>query len=201
MLYEILGYVASVLVAISLTMKSILRLRIINFLGAVTFTVYGFCIEAYPVAVVNAFITIINIYYLYQMLSQTQYFEILQVDCRSKYLARFFQFYQQEIIKFQPDFTAKLSDDDIILLTLRDMIPAGVLIAKYNSSEEVEVKLDFVIPGYRDFKVGKFLLSEHEFFQGKTIYSLPGTALHRRYLEKMGFVAQESGQRYILKAL
>ena len=56
LLYELIGYLASVLVALSLTMRSILRLRLINLLGAAFFTVYGLLITAYPVAFLNGLI-------------------------------------------------------------------------------------------------------------------------------------------------
>ena len=62
--FELLGYSASVLVAISLTMRSLTRLRVINLVGSLLFTIYGFIIGAYPVAVLNAFIVLVNIYYL-----------------------------------------------------------------------------------------------------------------------------------------
>lgn len=61
---ELLGYLASILVAISLMMRSLNTLRIINLLGALLFTVYGLIIGAYPVAVLNAFIVLVNVYYL-----------------------------------------------------------------------------------------------------------------------------------------
>jgi hypothetical protein len=63
--YEIIGYIASILVAVSLMMSSILKLRVINLIGAACFTVYGLLIDAYPVAVVNFIIVLIDLYYLY----------------------------------------------------------------------------------------------------------------------------------------
>ena len=72
---EIVGYVASVLVAVSLMMSSILKLRIINLVGSAAFTVYGLLIGAYPVAAVNLLIVFINLYYLRQMLG-TANFEV-----------------------------------------------------------------------------------------------------------------------------
>ena len=41
MLEEFIGYAASILVAFSLMMSSILKLRIINLIGAITFVIYG----------------------------------------------------------------------------------------------------------------------------------------------------------------
>ena len=42
---EILGYAASIMVAISLTMKDIVRLRVLNFIGCALFTAYGIMID------------------------------------------------------------------------------------------------------------------------------------------------------------
>jgi len=65
--YELLGYSASVLVALSLTMRSVVKLRVINLAGAMLFTAYGLVIGALPVAALNFFIALVNIYYLHQM--------------------------------------------------------------------------------------------------------------------------------------
>ena len=69
--FEMLGYMASVFVAISLMMRSVTKLRVINLIGAVLFTAYGLVIAAYPVAVMNGFIVLVNIYYLQQTWRET----------------------------------------------------------------------------------------------------------------------------------
>ncbi|WP_144211372.1 YgjV family protein [Shewanella donghaensis] len=61
---EIIGYAASVMVAISLMMKDIIWLRCLNFVGCSLFVVYGVQIEAWPVAGMNAFVAGINIFHL-----------------------------------------------------------------------------------------------------------------------------------------
>ena len=43
----------------------------INLIGALLFTAYGLIINAYPVAAVNAFIVLVNIYYLQQSFEVT----------------------------------------------------------------------------------------------------------------------------------
>ena len=65
--FEMLGYSASVLVAISLMMQSVVKLRTINLVGAILFSIYGVMIGAFPVAFLNGFIAVANIYYLHQM--------------------------------------------------------------------------------------------------------------------------------------
>ncbi len=62
--FELLGYLASLFVAISLMMRSLTRLRVINLVGCLLFVVYGLIIGAYPVAVMNTFILLVNLYHL-----------------------------------------------------------------------------------------------------------------------------------------
>ena len=58
---EWFGYAASVVVAISLMMSSIVKLRWFNLTGATMFSAYGFVIGAWPVGFLNLFIVAINI--------------------------------------------------------------------------------------------------------------------------------------------
>ncbi|QLE84076.1 MULTISPECIES: YgjV family protein [Shewanella] len=64
---ELIGYSASVMVAISLMMKDIIWLRCLNFTGCTLFVIYGVYISAWPVAGMNAFVACINIYHLIKL--------------------------------------------------------------------------------------------------------------------------------------
>lgn len=64
---EIMGYAASILIAVSLTMSSIVKLRVINLIGAALFGTYGLLIDSMPVMLVNYFIALTNVYYLWKM--------------------------------------------------------------------------------------------------------------------------------------
>ncbi len=203
-IYEIIGYVASILVAVSLMMRSILRLRIINLLGALFFTVYGLLIRAYPVAAVNFFIVLIDLYYLYDMLKAKEYFDLLEVQPSSDYLHYFLDFYGDEIRKFMPEFdrVSALEEGQLIFFVLRDMVPAGLFIGDVRQEGVLCVALDFVIPGYRDFKIGRYVYKKQDDFFLKrgieTIYSRPGSETHASYLQRMGFerVQGEEGVLY-----
>ena len=63
---EWVGYAASIMIAISLIMTDIVKLRIINTIGCILFAIYGFTVKAYPVAIINTFIVFVNAYYLYK---------------------------------------------------------------------------------------------------------------------------------------
>jgi len=55
---------ASILIGVSMFMKDIVKLRFINLVGAILFTVYGFIIKSYPVAIVNLIISFTNILFI-----------------------------------------------------------------------------------------------------------------------------------------
>lgn len=63
-LVEVLGYFASIMIAISFIMKSINKLSFVNILGSVCFVIYSVIIMAWPVALINFFSICVNIYYL-----------------------------------------------------------------------------------------------------------------------------------------
>ncbi|MFO8030482.1 MAG: hypothetical protein R6U28_11530 [Cyclonatronaceae bacterium] len=203
LIYEIIGYVASVLIAVSLMMSAIVRLRIINMIGAATFCLYGILIGAVPVAAMNGFIVLINIYYLTKMLGDREYFHLLRVLSDDEYLRAFLDFYRDEIRKFQPDFSLEADDDDMCIFVLRDMVPGGLMIGTPDRNGVLTIKLDFVIPNFRDFKISKYLFNkERDFLGSQGIRKLVAHATekpHRAYLERVGFRRLDSNEnRYEL---
>src|SRR3712207_2016030 len=157
LLYELIGYLASILVAVSLTMRSILRLRLINLLGSAFFTAYGLLIAAYPVAVLNGLIVGINLYYLYEMKSVKNYFTILETRHDAAYLSMFFRYYAEDIERFFPSFKYSPTERHLIWFILRDLVPVGLFIAEPKGPDALLITLDYVIPGYRDLRPGTFL--------------------------------------------
>ena len=195
---ELIGYLGSILVAISLMMRSLLRLRIINLIGALFFTIYGVLLGAYPVAFLNGLIVCIDLYYLIQMWRQKDFFTFLEVSPKSEYLRTFVEFYKKDILGIIPSYTHQTDDDLLCFFILRNMMPAGLFIAKVQG-EEAHVQLDYVIPNYRDFQVARFIFDENAaFFLERGIrrfVSEGGSPIHQTYLEKMEFV--NNGEFYV----
>jgi len=195
---ELIGYLGSILVAISLMMRSLLRLRIINLIGALFFTIYGVLLGAYPVAFLNGLIVCIDLYYLIQMWRQKDFFTFLEVSPKSEYLRTFVEFYKTDILGIIPSYTHKPEEDLLCFFILRNMMPAGLFIAKVQA-EEAHVQLDYVIPNYRDFQVARFIFDENAaFFLERGIrrfVSEGGSPIHQTYLEKMEFV--NNGEFYV----
>lgn len=189
--YEIIGYVASALVAISLMMSSILRLRIINLMGAILFTAYGLLIQAYPVAIVNFIIVLINLYFLYDLFTNKEYFRLLSVSPTSDYLEAFLNLHADDIRQIWPAFRFEPQPNTLIYFVLRDLVPAGLIIAEETADSLLTVQLDYVIPGYRDFKIGRFVYApDSELMQQRPFRAVITQATnptHIRYLRRMGF--------------
>ena len=60
---ELIGYAASVLVAVSLLTSNVLRLRVLNLAGAAVFVVYAALAQAWPVLAVNLFVAVVTFAY------------------------------------------------------------------------------------------------------------------------------------------
>lgn len=63
---EYIGYVAMAFIGISFIMKDIRKLRFFNLLGAGIFIYYGILLDQPPIYLLNSFIVLVNLYYLFQ---------------------------------------------------------------------------------------------------------------------------------------
>ena len=192
-LVEAIGYAGSALVILSLMQKSILRLRTIGVIASLTFLVYSVTIKAYPIAVVNVVAAGIHLYYLRRLVrKKNEVFTVLRMRPESRYLQRFLDFYAVEIAdRIQPDFKYEATPNTLAVFLLRDMVPAGLVVAKVHGDSSFEVLLDFVIPQYRDFKLANWLYSEEsgifEEANCKCAWTRVGSPEQEEYFTKVGF--------------
>ncbi len=196
-LLQWIGYFASATIAISMMMSSILKFRWINLAGALTFSTYGFLIGALPVGFLNAFIALVDIYYLYTIYSKKEVFEILEVRADNRYLLRFLQFHEKDIQHFFPGFAYQPELNTVSFFVLRNMAVAGVFLAHRKENHCLSVGLDFVLPEYRDFKNGKYIylrLRNRFINEGFTKVIAEGRSeKYSSYLSKLGFEKNSEG--------
>ena len=192
-LVEVIGYLGSGLVILSLLHKSILRLRTIGLVASLTFLVYSISIEAYPIAVVNVVAASIHLYYLRKLVRlKSEVFSILRLRPDGRYLRYFLDFYKDDIAnRYQPDFVYEPAPDVIAVFLLRDMVPAGLLVARLHGDSSFEVLLDYVIPQYRDFKLANWLYSDASGIVQETGSRVAWTRVttpdQKDYFAKIGF--------------
>lgn len=198
---EWIGYFASVVVAVSLTMSSIIRLRWLNLAGSAVFSFYGFAIGSLPVGLLNLFIVFVNIYFLISIYSRKDAFKLIAINHDNPYLKYFLDYYHLEISKFFPDFDSRKNnilekrENPLSLLVLRNAAVAGIFLGQIRN-DEMLVDLDFVIPEYRDMKPGHFLFGKNAgYFKGKGIHRIVSPAKNKKhmdYLRHMGFAEEKN---------
>lgn len=197
-LIEWLGYLASTIVLISLSLSSFLRLRIINLIGSLLFSFYGFYIGALPVGIMNLMIVFFNLYYLLRLFSQKDDFELIESDNKQELVQKFTVYFKTDIHKYFPDFELQTQNNKLVLMVMRNMNFAGLFIAT-EKEDCLVVELDYVSPQYRDYKNGLFLFNHFretvkakEYKLLKTNTSVPQQV---KYLKKVGFVEDSSSSR------
>jgi hypothetical protein len=191
---EIIGYLASALVVLALTMRSIVRLRIFSLCGSITFFVYAVLIDSVPIMITNACIAAINLWYLRReflvRMSDRHDIGASQIRPDSPFLLDFIEYHSDDIHRFQPSFTMPVDGDVMSLLLTRDGLPAGLLVGR-RTDDALRIDLDYVMREHRDSRLGKWL-----FGPGADVFRTAGltrlradasTEDHDRYLRRVGF--------------
>ncbi len=191
---ELIGYLASALVVVSLAMTSVVRLRILSLAGSTTFVVYGVLIESPPIIVTNASIAAINVWFLTREFAlgptRGRDLGISRIRPDSPFLVDFVTFHMNDIRRFQPEFAMPAGDDVLAFVPTRDGLPAGLLVGRRHD-DELRIDLDYVLGAYRDSRIGRYVFGPGaDVFRDLGIERLaadPGTDTHHRYLERVGF--------------
>ena len=203
---EIIGYTGSALIAISLMMKNIFKLRKVNLIGASTFAVYGLLVQAYPVLILNSFIAIVDIYYLMEMYLKKDAFHLMPVlDHNHLYLNEFLDYHRSDIQKFSPEFNLDKISNANCFFVLRNIMPVGIFIYVNINPGEANILLDYAIPDYRDMKNAEYLYyAESKFLRENAIINLRAESSvkeHRKYLKKLGFIESKTEKNIFRKKL
>lgn len=187
---EIVGYIGSVLVVVSMLMTSVVKLRLINMIGSVISIVYAAIVHAYPLAIMNFCLVVINVYNLYKLLHTKKEYAVVQVSADDSFVKFFIDEYKTDINNYFADFTS-LSGCNNVHMVCCGTTPVGIIAGSETSGTDLNVKLDYTVPMYRDCSVGKFLYS---YLASKGIRHLQATAdcdSHKLYLSRMGFTYQD----------
>lgn len=188
----LVGYAASVLLAISLLVNNDLKFRWLNTWGCIAFITYGVMINALPIIITNSILLLINAFHLVKIYRRNENFDLLEFSKDDKLIHKFLSFHQNDIQAYFPEFNPKEEGNNINFVVLRDMIIANIFVASVMNDGTALVKINYTVPKYRDYKIGKFLFQkEKQFLLSKGIQRLVYTKVfnkkHEAYLVKMGF--------------
>lgn len=190
MIIELIGYLGSVLIVVSMLMTSVVRLRIINTIGSSIFTAYALMIHSYPTAAMNGCLVLINLYNIFRLYKNVRRYSILRLSPSDGFVRFFLNKYELDMKRFFTQVNKNLLYDYTCLIC-HDSNPVGIFLAKTGEDNSLNIYIDYTIPSYRDCSVGRYLyesLSKEPF---KKLVALNAGDGHIDYLKKMGFVEKD----------
>jgi hypothetical protein len=199
---ELLGYVASALVILSLSMRSVVRLRTISLCASSTFLVYGVLIQAAPIILTNVCLVALNLWFLSREFRQRggerSDLGVSVIRPDSPFLLDFVEYHLHDIRNFQPSFTMPSGDHVVSLLLTRDGLPAGLIVGR-RQDDALRIDLDYVMREHRDSRLGRWLYSsKNTVFRElgfTTLCTDASTEDHHKYLRRVGFTPSGPEER------
>ncbi len=192
---ELVGYLASLLVLVSLLMTSVVKLRIINSVGSAIFTVYAILIKSYPTAVMNFALVIINIVFLVKVLRTKKLLSLVELRPEDGAVQHFITFYKEDIARIFPEYDFTVKTDERCWMVYAEANPVGLMVGRVTEPDTLGVSLDYACPSHRDCSVGSYLYDRLKEQGIRQMVAASEVENHTRYLQRMGFVSK--GEKYI----
>ena len=193
-LIELIGYLGSFLVVVSMLMTSIKKLRIVNTIGSVIFTTYALIIHSYPTAFMNFCLVAINVYKLYRIKKDSPHYHVYESNGKDASLQYLTDYYKEDILHFFPDTDLEaVKDCNFIYIVVCDTAPAGFLIGNRIQADTIDVIVDYSTPKYRDTSVGSYLYQELAKNGIRKLQFCVSSVDHENYMKKMGFTQTVDG--------
>lgn len=194
-LIETLGYLASFIILVSLTMKSIVKLRWINAFGSFLFVIFAVLTKSIPTVFMNCGIVIIDLWYVFKIIRIRTDYRMVTAERNSAFLFFFYEKYRDEIESIFGE-SAFSSATGFAWFVVNNEI-AGLFAWKENSVTECRILIDFVTEKYRDTKVGQYFFEDklEELLEKgfKEFTYLNVKKPHWKYLRKIGFIEDAIG--------
>lgn len=193
--YEIFGWIGSILVVVSLMQARMLVFRWMNMIGSLIATAYNLIFGIWPYVAMNVAIVVINAYWLnrlYREANDPTVYQVLPTPASGPFLRHLLTVHKDDIAQFAPTFTADPEGEHPrhTFLIVRGDEAVGVVAVRDVGDGIGELELDWVKPRFRDFTPGRFVyrdssaLPEAGFRQ---IRLTPTDTTDREYLRKAGF--------------
>lgn len=201
------GYLASLLLALSLLVTNDLRFRWLNTGGCLSFIVYGVLLSAWPIILTNTLLFFINVFTLVKIYRKKEAFDLLPFEPHDPIINKFIQFYADDLRNYFPLYEPEQSVNAIRFMVLRDMVIANVFMATVQEDGTAIVQCNYTVPRYRDYKVGRFIFEKEKGYllsRGvkQLLYETVANRGHEEYLKRMGFSVEDShGKRRYVKQL
>ncbi len=184
---EVVGYIGTALVILSMLMTSVVKLRILNICGSLLSVLYALEGQAFPVVLLNASLITINVIQLVRMRRKKTVFHEVKSAAGDPNLAYFLALHADDIEKYYPAYSFKDQGGGEVHLAYCGSEVVGVLIGR-RDGDCMTVELDYSTQKYRDLSVSKFL---YEGLREGGVRTLTATQ-NAAYFRRMGFAGEET---------
>lgn len=203
--WQVIGWVGSGLVVLSLMQARVLRFRWMNLAGAVVATVYNAVFGIWPFAAMNGAIAVIDVYWLWRLQRErhdSAVYEVVEVAPDDAYLQHVLGVHAADIAQFrspaaepdaaEPGTAEPGAGERFAFLVVRGDETVGVVQVADAGAGVGRVELDWVTPRFRDFTPGEFVYRRSGVFAAHGFRRLVVAAGQADYLTRVGF-RQEAG--------
>jgi hypothetical protein len=201
------GYFASLCLIIALLVNNDLKFRWFNTCGNIFFISYAIILQAYPVLITNVVLMCINLVYLVKVYRKKEKFNLLEFKGDEKLAQHFLEFYQEDIRAYFPAFEASALPGKLNFVVTRNLVIANMFSAQLLPNGDAQVLLNYTVPRYRDYKVGRFIFDKENHYLAakgvkRLVYTTAFNKQHKKFLLVMGFTEQSyAGQYQMVKLL
>lgn len=192
--WELIGWLGSVLVVLSLMVPSVRRFRILNLTGSLIATVYNAAFQIWPYAAMNGAIVLINIYWLWRLQKQTtpagRAYLVAPVGTDDALVTHFVERHQDDIRSTHPRFDPAALTQGSAWITMHEDEVIGLFALSPVREGTATVLLDYVTARFRDYGTGRHLYAKHDLVaqQGITRLRIEADATaDPGYFRRLGF--------------
>jgi hypothetical protein len=186
---EIIGWIGSALVVLSLAQARVWRFRVLNFAGAALATFYNAVLGIWPFAAMNGVIAVIDIYWMVRLKRESQItsdaYELVEVKHDDAFLTHFLKIHGEDARAHYPDFDPERPSQTNVLV-MRGDEAVGVVVVEVTTDDTARISLDYVTPRFRDFTPGRFVYENSGLFDRLGVRRIQATG-DPDYLHRMGF--------------
>ncbi len=183
---ELIGYIGTALVIISMLMTSLVRLRILNICGSLISIIYGILVQTYPTVLLNTVLIAVNLAQLIRVSRKKSTFHYVKTTSSDASVGYFLELYGKDIAEYFPKNVKSLDACAEAHIAFCGSEPAGIIIGTRRGSE-YNLIIDYATPRYRDFTVSPFI---YEQLKSEGINTLLADD-NEAYFKKIGFEKHE----------
>ncbi|GAB4067708.1 hypothetical protein GCM10028777_24510 [Angustibacter speluncae] len=196
---EVIGWVGSAVLVLSLAQARVLRFRLLNLVASVVLTGYNAALGVWPMVAMNAVIAVLDAYHLVRLLRSRDdeaTYEVVRVRPDDEYLGHVLASHAADIDKHNPGWVAEPAGRSAFLV-VRETETVGVVLVRDEGEGEGRVELDYVLPRFRDFSVGKFVYRHGGRLTGQGLRRLVADTRmpdQDHYFPRVGFAPDATGR-------